>query len=206
MSVDVGCAEGHILVEHSNFSTLLKHQGRKSRLDQRSASKASKFRSTFWWLSIHFSSSDCGYKRHMRDTKFYLVLLVNFKSCYGGRYFVHTMIFGYLYFNCEHMSDGDSSSCLLLVSLLICAVHPISRACVVALPFVSHILVSSRNGDDPIACRISCLIDVVEMGIDGFGVYSSVNYNVSPCDIDVLLHKDTKIRPNKEFGFAALKG
>jgi hypothetical protein len=99
------------------------------------------------------------------------------------------------------MSDGDSSSCLLLVSLLICGVHPISRACVVALSFVSHILVSSRNGDDPIACRItsyfSCLIDVVEMGIDGFGVYSSVNYNVSPCDIDVLLHKDTKIRPKQ---------
>jgi hypothetical protein len=36
------------------------------------------------------------------------------------------------------------------------------------------------------------------MGIDGFCVYSSVNYNVSPCDIDVLLHKDMKIRPNKE--------
>jgi len=100
------------------------------------------------------------------------------------------------------MSDGDSSSCLLLVSLLICAVNPISRVCVVALAFVSHILVSSRNGDDPIACRItsffSCLIDVVEMGIDGFCVYSLVNYNVSLCDIDVLLHKDMKIRPNKE--------
>ncbi len=100
------------------------------------------------------------------------------------------------------MSDGDSSSCLLLVSLLICAVHPMSRACVVALPFVFHILVSSRNGDDPIACRITsffyCLIDVVETGIDGFCVYSSVKYNVSPCDIDVLHHKDMKICPNKE--------
>jgi hypothetical protein len=88
------------------------------------------------------------------------------------------------------------------LSLLICAVHPTSRACVVALPFVSHILVGSTNGDDPIACRItsycSCLIDVVETGIDGICVYSSVNYNVSLCDIDVLHHKDMKIRPNKE--------
>lgn len=142
VSVDVGCAEEHILVEHSNFSTLLKHPGRKSWLDQRSANKASKFTSTFW-PSIHFSSSDCDYKSHTRDTKFYLVLLVNQLQ-------ILLWSIDILYApwsldicileaaNCDHMSDGDSSSCLLLVSLLICAVNPISRACVVALAFVSH--------------------------------------------------------------------
>ncbi len=135
-------AEEHILVEHSNFSTLLKHPGRKSWLDQRSANKASKFRSTFW-PSIHFWSSDCDYKRHMRDTKFYLVLLVNQLQ-------ISLQSIDILYTpwsldicileagNCELMSDGDSSSCLLLESSDMCSTSHIQGMCCCPAFCVSH--------------------------------------------------------------------
>jgi hypothetical protein len=53
---------------------------------------------------------------------------------------------------------------------------------------------------------IFCLTDVVETGIDGFFVYSLVNYNVSPCDIDVLHHKDMKIHPDKEVEVCSSEG